>query len=70
MPKYSKWTPEDDRRILELHGAGKSRARIAVALNRTIASVNSRLFLLKQSKNKDEAVAGASSQIAAGDPVP
>jgi hypothetical protein len=50
VAKYSKWTPEEDRRLLELHEAGRSRVRIAAALGRTTGSVQSRLYKLTSIK--------------------
>ena len=49
MPVNSnkKWTPEEDKRLLELQAAGKSNVSIAVALRRSIGSVLGRLFVLK-----------------------
>ena len=41
------WTPEDDKRLLELHAAGKSRISIAAALRRTVKSIPSRLSNLR-----------------------
>ena len=43
----AKWTPEEDRKLLELKAAGKSAVVIAAALHRTEASVVSRLGVLK-----------------------
>jgi hypothetical protein len=43
----TKWTAEDDRRLLELKAAGKSYSLIAAALKRTGGSVKTRVRLLK-----------------------
>lgn len=43
----AKWTPEDDRKLLELKAAGRSAAAIAAALQRTEMSVVSRVGVLK-----------------------
>jgi hypothetical protein len=47
MPRKSntKWTDEDDRRLLELRAAGKSERVIALALRRSPGSVGTRLDL-------------------------
>jgi hypothetical protein len=49
MPQRSniKWTSEDDRRLLELKGAGKSDRVIALALRRSPKSIGTRLGILK-----------------------
>jgi hypothetical protein len=49
MPQRSniKWTSEDDRRLLELKGAGKSDRIIALALRRSPKSIGTRLGILK-----------------------
>jgi hypothetical protein len=48
MPKNSNkpWTPEDDRRLLELKAAGKSHGAIGVALARSTGSIIGRLGAL------------------------
>jgi hypothetical protein len=46
------WTPEEDKRLLELEAAGKSRVLIAAALRRTVKSIPSRLSLLKLRQTK------------------
>jgi hypothetical protein len=43
----TKWTPEEDRRLLELKAAGTPLAVIAEKLDRTQASVDSRTNKLK-----------------------
>jgi hypothetical protein len=43
----AKWTPGDDRKLLELKAAGRSAVIIAAALHRTEASVVSRAGVLK-----------------------
>jgi DNA-binding NarL/FixJ family response regulator len=42
-----RWTPEEDKRLLELQAAGKSNVSIAAALRRSIGSVLGRLSVLK-----------------------
>jgi DNA-binding NarL/FixJ family response regulator len=42
-----RWTPEEDKRLLELQAAGKSNVSIAAALRRSIGSVLGRLSILK-----------------------
>ena len=48
MPKNCNkpWTPEDDKRLLELKVAGKSHGAIGVALGRSTGSIVGRLSLL------------------------
>jgi hypothetical protein len=41
------WTAEDEKRLLELHAAGRSKARIALALRRTTLSIKARLYILR-----------------------
>jgi hypothetical protein len=49
----TKWTPEEDRRLLELKAAGTPLADIAKKLGRTQASVDTRATRLKfQAKGK------------------
>ena len=48
----AKWTPEDDRKLLELKAAGKSAVVIAAALQRTEMSVVSRVGVLKSRLGK------------------
>lgn len=43
--QHTKWTDEDDRRLLELRAAGKSERVIALALRRSPGSVGTRLDL-------------------------
>jgi hypothetical protein len=43
----AKWTPEDDRKLLELKAVGKRAVVIAAALQRTEMSVVSRFGILK-----------------------
>jgi hypothetical protein len=54
MSKHNtKWTPEEDQRLLELKAAGTPLAVIAKKLDRTQASVDSRTAKLKyQAKGK------------------
>jgi hypothetical protein len=48
MSKFrTKWTPEEDRRLLELKAAGAPPADIAKKLNRTQASIDTRATRLK-----------------------
>jgi hypothetical protein len=48
VPKNSNkpWTPEDDRRLLELNVAGKSHGAIGVALGRSTGSIIGRFSIL------------------------
>jgi DNA-directed RNA polymerase specialized sigma24 family protein len=43
----TKWTAEEERRLLELRAAGRSDAEIAKLLGRTAASVSNRIFRLR-----------------------
>jgi hypothetical protein len=45
--RNTKWTPEEDLRLLELKEAGTPLAEIAERLNRTQAGVDSRTNALK-----------------------
>jgi DNA-binding NarL/FixJ family response regulator len=61
MPRksHSKWTPDDDGRLLELKAAGKSDRMIALALRRSEQSVSGRLYTLKVRLAKERDVAFA-----------
>jgi DNA-binding NarL/FixJ family response regulator len=43
----NKWTPEEDKRLLELQAAGKSNFSIAAELRRSIGAVLGHLSVLK-----------------------
>jgi len=43
----TKWTPQDDERLLALRAAGKSNVFIAAALRRSKSAITSRLSILK-----------------------
>jgi DNA-binding NarL/FixJ family response regulator len=43
----NKWTPEEDKRLLELQAAGKSSFSIAAELRRSVGAVHGRLSVLK-----------------------
>jgi hypothetical protein len=45
--KYRLWTPEDDRRLLELRATGRSTVSISAALKRSSGAVISRLSILR-----------------------
>jgi hypothetical protein len=49
MPANSnnKWTPMEDKRLLELEAVGKSIFSIAAEFRRSIGSVRGRIFVLK-----------------------
>jgi hypothetical protein len=55
MPKNSskKWTPEDDKRLLELKAAGMSGLMIAAALRRSLKSINLRVRFSKMRKHSE-----------------
>ena len=42
------WTPDEDKRLLELKAAGRHVAVISKALKRTEGSVTARLVILKK----------------------
>jgi hypothetical protein len=46
--RSTKWSLEDDRRLLELKAAGTPLAVIAKKLNRTEGAVDSRISVLKR----------------------
>jgi DNA-binding NarL/FixJ family response regulator len=46
----TKWTAEEDDRLLQLKAAGKSLSVIAKELNRTQAAIDSRTNVLKKMK--------------------
>ena len=52
MSKGKKWTPEEDERLLDLKAKGLILRMIAKSLNRTGASVDSRLRALRRAKSK------------------
>lgn len=41
------WTRDDDRRLLELHAAGRSHISLAAALKRTRSAIRNRLENLR-----------------------
>src|ERR1700730_10418519 len=43
----NKWTPEEDKRLLELQAAGKSSFSIAAEFRRSVGAVHGRLSVLK-----------------------
>jgi hypothetical protein len=65
MPKNSNkpWTPEDDRRLLELKVVGKSHGRIGVALGRTTGSIIGRLSVLNTRAARLKRAATSNDQI-------
>ena len=48
------WTVEEEKRLLELKAAGKSKARIALALRRTTLSIKARLYILRVNASQSE----------------
>jgi DNA-binding NarL/FixJ family response regulator len=56
MPKNSSrpWTPEEDKKLLELRAAGKSREMIAAALHRSAKSIPSRLYALSKANRPEK----------------
>jgi hypothetical protein len=49
----TKWSEEDDRRLLELRSAGKSILSIGLALRRSSSAIEGRLGVLK-AKGRDK----------------
>jgi hypothetical protein len=43
----NKWTPEEDKRLLELQAAGKASFSIAAEFRRSVGAVHGRLSVLK-----------------------
>ena len=64
MPKNSNkpWTPEDNRRLLELKAAGKSHGAIGVALGRSTGSIIGRLSVLNTRTARLKRAATSSDQ--------
>jgi len=52
----AKWSPEDDRKLLELKAAGKSDRMIAAALQRSAKSIVSHLGVLKKRSARQKMV--------------
>jgi hypothetical protein len=50
----TKWTTEEDRRLLELKTAGKPYPLIAAALRRSAGSIKARVRLLKSQYRKGQ----------------
>jgi len=62
--KYRLWTQEDDRRLLELHAAGRSAISMSAALRRSKSAVIGRLCLLKaQAKSSQLRQDAAQNQV-------
>jgi photosystem II stability/assembly factor-like uncharacterized protein len=47
------WSPAEDKRLLELHAAGKSWVRIGAALKRSTAAIGTRLKVLRTNAEGD-----------------
>jgi hypothetical protein len=47
LKSNTKWTEEDDRRLLQLRSAGKSTRSIGLALRRSSSAIEGRLGVLK-----------------------
>jgi hypothetical protein len=59
LKKNRLWTPEDDRRLIEMRAAGRPTFSIAAALSRSASAVAARLSILRQrvrNQNLDEDV--------------
>jgi hypothetical protein len=41
------WSAEDDRKLLEMHAAGKSSTMISASLRRSIKALRQRLWILR-----------------------
>ena len=50
--RHRPWTPEDDRRLIELQASGRSSISIAAALKRTAAAVDGRLCILRKAHSE------------------
>ena len=48
LKRNRSWTPDHDRRLLEMRAAGRPTFSIGAALNRSAAAVGARLFILRQ----------------------
>jgi hypothetical protein len=46
----SKWTSEEDDRLLDLMGSNRSYIRIAAALGRSVKAVRARYLVIKRSE--------------------
>jgi hypothetical protein len=57
------WTPGDDKRLLELHAAGKSPVMIAAALRRTTKSIPARLYILRTRRAKADELVESSDDV-------
>src|SRR5690348_1778411 len=53
------WTPEQDEELLRFDGESVPRYRIALALRRTVAAVNTRLNLVKRRRKRASEVSDA-----------
>ena len=53
----TKWTEEDDRRLLELRAVGKSALSIGLALRRSASAIEGRLGVLKAKARRMDSVA-------------
>jgi len=64
MPKNSNkpWTPDNDRRLLELKAAGKSHGAIGAALARSTGSIIGRLSILNTRTARLKRAAASSDQ--------
>lgn len=49
------WSAEDDRRLREMHAAGRTAISMAAALSRSVKAINSRLGLLRTRQRQDAA---------------
>jgi hypothetical protein len=43
-----RWTPEEDKRLLQMRADGKSYVFIATTLHRTLSSVEARIFVVRR----------------------
>jgi hypothetical protein len=48
------WTVEEEKKLLELQAAGRSKARMALALRRTTLSIKARLYILRVNARQGE----------------
>ena len=46
------WTTDDDKRLLELQGSGRSFMSTAAAMKRSAAAIKGRLYVLRKRETK------------------
>jgi hypothetical protein len=66
MLHNKQWTKEDERRLVELHAAGKSSVSIAAALKRTARAIDQRISIIRKRTAEDDPNGAARRRGAAG----